>query len=388
MARRLLGDITASRKGIIMFDIYSPDPLRTKVETQSSGKRTILYSAKGQPNYMYVVPRFYLNEVSDNLGDTIHPAFIVNEEIKDAFFYACYPASIHQDELLSLPDQKPASLLDLPTFQRRSQQTGKGFHLSTHAEWAALMLWCRHHKMTEDGNTDYGRSFLHPHQEAIRVDNKPAGDTDFTTGDPTTLTAPKWVNWYHDNSEFGISDLCGNLWEWQSGMQLDAGEIQIIKNNNAVFCGNSAINEQWHSVDLLTGNTLPIKNENSAKYDSPSAYCDGNAGLPILTTSIKHYNGDPKDNSYPVGLMDGEFNAMLLQDNCSVANIFKILGLYPAISQQDNDQVYLRNYGKRALMRGGAWYSQQCAGMRTLCLSHAANHRSTSVGGRIAWIEL
>lgn len=28
------------------------------------------------------------------------------------------------------------------------------------------------------------------------------------------------------------------------------------------------------------------------------------------------------------------------------------------------------------------------AGMRTLCLSHNARHRSTSVGGRLAWIDI
>lgn len=39
-------------------------------------------------------------------------------------------------------------------------------------------------------------------------------------------------------------------------------------------------------------------------------------------------------------------------------------------------------------MRGGAWYSQQVAGMRTLCLSYHAQYRSTSVGGRRAWIHI
>ncbi|WP_193015362.1 MULTISPECIES: SUMF1/EgtB/PvdO family nonheme iron enzyme [Gammaproteobacteria] len=371
-----------------MFDIYSPDPLRRKVEAQSAGKRTILYSAKGQPNYMYVVPRFRLNEVSDDLGDMLHPAFIVKNSIKDAFFYACYPASLHQSELLSLPNQKPATLLDLSSFQQYAQHTGNGFHLSTNAEWAALMLWCRHHNMIEDGNTDYGRSFLHPEQCVDRVDGKEAGDTDFTTGDPTTITGPQWENWYHDNSEFGISDLCGNLWEWQSGMQLNAGEIQIIKDNDAVFCGDPSITEQWHAIALATGKLLPINHAKSAKYDAPTANNDGNAGTPILSTSIKHYNGTPTDNGYPAGLMDGDFNAITVDENSQVPMLFKALGLYPAINQHDNNQVYLRNYGERALMRGGAWYSQHVAGMRTLCLSHHQHHRSTSVGGRLAWIDL
>lgn len=222
----------------------------------------------------------------------------------------------------------------------------------------------------------------------MRVDGKEAGDTDFTTGDPTTITGPQWSNWYHDNSLYGISDLCGNLWEWQSGMQLNAGEIQVIKDNDAIFCGDPSVIEQWYSIDLSTGKLLPINSLYSAKYDAPIPYCDGNAGSPILSTSIKHYNGEPMDNDYPAGIMDSDFNSMTSENNIEVATRLKALGLYPALNQQDDDQVYLRNYGQRALMRGGAWYSQQGAGMRTLCLSHTQHHCSTSVGGRLAWIDI
>ncbi|MEX6209140.1 hypothetical protein AB6G58_01800 [Providencia huaxiensis] len=57
-----------------MTMIYSPDPLRQQVEKQSNGQRTIIYSPKGQPNYVFIVPRFNLEDIDKRLGNgsTLH----------------------------------------------------------------------------------------------------------------------------------------------------------------------------------------------------------------------------------------------------------------------------------------------------------------------------
>lgn len=111
-----------------MTMIFSPDALRIKTEKESQGRRTVIYSAKGQPNFMYQICR------DDLLAP--HPAFCVNGQIIDAFFYACYPGSLHDGELISQPGKAPACHLNLPEFRRLAQQTGPGFHLSSNAEWA------------------------------------------------------------------------------------------------------------------------------------------------------------------------------------------------------------------------------------------------------------
>ncbi|MCU6272832.1 hypothetical protein KWI08_02735 [Morganella morganii] len=77
---------------ILMTTIFSPDALRVKTEKESQGRRTVIYSAKGQPNFMYQICR-------DDLP-ALHPAFRVNGRIIDAFFYASYPGSLHDDELI------------------------------------------------------------------------------------------------------------------------------------------------------------------------------------------------------------------------------------------------------------------------------------------------
>lgn len=110
----------------------------------------------------------------------------------------------------------------------------------------------------------------------------------------------------------------------------------------------------------------------TAKYDSPSACLTGNGGTPLLSENITHYNGDPADNSYPPGLLDGPFFSMKTAANLPVPHLLQQNRLAPYGEKPQTDQIYLRNYGERALMRGGAWYSQEFAGQCFLSESHRA----------------
>ncbi|HBK4766845.1 TPA: hypothetical protein LLS86_000333 [Serratia liquefaciens] len=362
--------------------IIIKDALRSRIESESQGRRTVLYTASGQPNYMYVMPRFTLDEVASGLGQAVHPAFVVNGKEKSEFFYGCYPGSLHHGELLSLPDEEPASWLDLAAFRQAAARNGAGWHLGTNAEWAALMFWCRHHQWLEQGNTDYGRSVQNHDQIGRRLDGAPAGEQQ---GQPTTLSASGPAAWYHDGSVNGIGDLCGNLWEWQLGLRLIAGEIQILPDNDAAMPWSDETEARWRAIDLDTGLLLPPGAENSAKFDASTPKRDGNAGVPVINARIRNFNGDPQDNGYPPGLMDAAFDQIERKGGAAAPNLLKILGIIPHHRSEDGDQVYLRNYGERILMRGGAWYSNTAAGMRTLCLSHGPKHASATVGARPVW---
>lgn len=362
-----------------MVTIIQKDALRARIEAASEGRRTVLYTASGQPSYMYMIPAFTMNQVATDLGHELHPAFRCREKTINAFFYGCYPGSLHNGELLSLPDQQPATGYDLASFRQFARRNGQGWHISTNAEWSALMFLCRQQNMAEAGNTDYGAYHASSQQYGQRI----AGNIGEQQGDPVTLTASGPAAWYHDGTRNGIGDLCGNVWEWQEGARLQRGEIQIIRDNNAAFQPDDM---DWEAIDLLSGALIPSGSSQSAKYDSPLAHRLGNAGTPIISANIRHFNGDPQDNNNPPGLLDGPFNDIRCETGLSTPALLQILGFSPWHQQQDNDQVYLRNYGERALLRGGAWYSRELAGMRTLCLSHTASHKSATVGARPVFI--
>ncbi|OHT24792.1 hypothetical protein A3Q29_03585 [Providencia stuartii] len=362
--------------------IYSPDPLRQQVEKQSNGQRTIIYSPKGQPNYVFIVPRFNLETIDKNLGSGIHPAFIVNNKAIDAFFYSCYSASLRDGELVSQPNQIPACNLDLLQFQSLAKKSGQGCHISTNAQWCALTALVNQNNYIVQGNTDYGRNYLNIDESRSRIDGLAIGSSE---GTPTTRTETQWKSWHHNHQLTGISDLVGNLWEWQTGVRLHAGEIQVIPNNDAAILSGDSILD-WCAIDMNTGKYITINSPNSAKYDSPIAKLDGNAGSPVISQNILNFNGDPTDSSYPAGLLDSPFRLVDTANQEHIPSLLKVLGLAPYQNKQVDDQIYLRNYGERALMRGGAWYSQASAGIDALCLSHTAKHRSMTVGARTAWL--
>ncbi|WJV63935.1 hypothetical protein PCO86_08090 [Pectobacteriaceae bacterium CE70] len=361
--------------------IINKDALRAKVEAESQGRRTVLYTVCGQPSYMYVMPSFTMKEVATGLGDKLHPAFTVHGRGITEFFYGCYPGSIHQGELLSLPNQEPASGLNLPAFREKVMRNGPGWHLGTNAEWSALMFWCRHHQFAEDGNTHYGRS----HRAVADSGRRVEGEVGSTDGNPTTLTASGPAGWYHAGSPDGIGDLCGNLWEWQEGARLHQGEIQVIRDNDAA--AGDVEQTVWWAVDINSGALVTPGSFNSAKFESPDNSRMGNAGTPVLSSRILNFNGEPRDSSNTSGLMDGAFNDIQMQNHLAAPQILQTLGIAPWHQQADGDQVYLRNYGERALLRGGAWYSGEYAGLRTLCLSHTADHASSTVGARPAFYQ-
>lgn len=261
---------------------------------------------------------------------------------------------------------------------------GPGWHLSTNAERAALMWWRRQHGYTEDGNTDSGRSILDPAACGVRVDQARAGDPQ---GDPTTLTGSGPDSWRLDHSPWGIADLCGNLWEWQAGLRLVDGEIHIIMDNDASHADLSAQSPDWMALNLMDGSLLPTGHTQSAKFDAKQEGTEGNAGAPVLRRRVLHRNGPRADNGNHPGLLDAPFASIEYGVPGEPPPLLKALGLMPAQASQEGAQVYLRNYGERIFMAGGAWYSGHDAGLDALCLSHTRTHASSTVGARPAFIS-
>ncbi|EGV31424.1 hypothetical protein ThidrDRAFT_2046 [Thiorhodococcus drewsii AZ1] len=367
-----------------MVMIIVRNALRDQIERASEGRQTVLYTAKGQPSYMNVVP-LMTNDSLGIGGFDPHCAFIVSGRVCKEFFYGSYPGVIRAGELLSLPGVAPGVAMNFEYANHAARSCGPGWHLSTNAERAALMLWCRRQGFLVQGNTDAGRSIGMASEHGCRVDGGQLGDAQ---GDPATLTGSGPLSWRHDHTRWGIADLCGNLWEWQAGLRLVDGEIQIIRDNDAVHADLSRTSAAWTALRLTDGEDVASCSQGSAKFDAPVHCIEGNAGTPILRTRILHHSGPIADDTNHPGLMDAPFRCIRPEPGISIPARLHALGLMAITTQDGSAQVYLRNYGERIFMSGGAWYSGHNAGLDALCLSHPRTHASSTVGARPSCISL
>lgn len=364
--------------------ISVPDALRAAVEAATGGRQTVLYTAKGQPSYMTVIPKFNLEDVaaSDSLGTGVHPAFIVNGIAKSEFFYGTFPGVIRNGELLSLPGVNPGRNVSFDTCNSNARANGAGWHMSTNAEWAALMLWCTKNGFTPRGNTNWGRSDAATYETARRIDGGAPG----STGDGATMTGSGPSSWRHDGTPLGIADLVGNVNEWQGGLRLFNGEIQIIPNNDAAIADLSAGSSAWKAISLSDGSLVDPGTAGSAKFDSLIATTTGNGGAPVLSPTIANRNGTADSNNMTDGWTTGDFNAVTLASGVTVPAILRALGLIRHADIADGDDIDLRNYGERMPMRGGYWGSAANAGLRYLNMSYPRSGLASNFGARPAFV--
>lgn len=368
-----------------MPTIFIKDDLRAAVEAASGGQQTVLYTAKGQPSYMNVVPRFNLEDVGANLGSGVHPAFVVDGVEKTEFFYGSYAGIIKNGELLSLPNVVTYRGVGFDTVNSAARACGAGWHVSTNAEWAALMLWCSKNGFTPRGNTGWGRSHESTFETGRRADGKAPGDF---SSEGLVLNGSGPASWRHNNTSNGISDLVGNTWEWQSGARIVDGEIQVLPNNNAASATAdlSSASTAWRAIRLSDGALVAPGTAGTAKLDSPTATTTGDGGLPKIVTAITNFNGPAGSSEQGAGQASGIFNSMTPDAGVTIPAILRALGLFPHVDTTDGDLIYVRNYGERNMYRGGWWANGVPSGMRSLAFFGPRTYANANLGARPAFV--
>lgn len=352
--------------------ISVPDTLRRSVEAASGGRNTILYTSKGQPCYMSVIARTDLAAANAALGITDHPAFVVNGVTKSELLVGQYLGSSSNGEMLSLPGVNPLNSITFDAASALARANGAGWHMMSNAEWAAVALACYYAGFQPRGNSNYGRSSDVTSERGV---DAATGRLAAASGTATTrtLTGSGPTSWRHDNSAFGIADLCGNVAEWQTGLRVLNGEIQILPNNDAALATAdfSSGSTQWKAIDGATGALVAPGSAGTVKFAAANS---GTADFTLYRASGGSFEG--MVNSTGANPVSAE-----------AIKLLKSLCLFPVVSSGLGGDGFYLNAGIEALpYRGGHWSYSAIAGVFSLDCDDPRSNSYAALGARPAFV--
>ena len=346
------------------------DQMAAAVSELSGGKNVVLLDDIGMPSIYVRIPKGKNSELVSGLSDNVHYAFNVDSVEKTAFYYSKYQNIIVNERAYSLGHRDPANSINWDAARKACENKGAGFHLATMAEWAYIALWCRKNGTMPHGNNNYGKdsAYTHEHGEESSKDSGKTGRC-FTGSGPVT--------WNHNHHGDGICDLNGNVWEWNAGMRLVDGEIQIIPYNNAAMgskCDMSASSTLWKAIKA-DGSLVEPGTAGTLKWDLVS-------GKIQLTSGAITYKTDSG--------VGGQYKDMTLASGLTAPEIAKMLLLYPDEPNGDyaGDYHWFNPVGERLPVCGGSWTNGATAGVFHLDLANPRSHAGWTFGFRSAFVDL
>jgi hypothetical protein len=280
------------------------------------------------------------------------------------------------DRAYSLPYKDPKTSLTFDQAKLYSENKGAGWHLMTNAEWAGVALWCKQNGFMPRGNNNYGSDYSAPHEKGVETYG---GGDPYKTYRVATGSGP--ASWAHDNTNEGIFDLNGNVYEWVGGLRLNNGEIQIIPNNNAAnIVDQTAASALWKAI-LPDGSLVAPGTAGTLKFDYTAAPTAGTGNFQISDT-IDY----PQADDTPYGAKT--FETLTAKAGVDIPEVLKALGMFPLDASHGGDSIYFRNNGERLPLRGGSWYNTSNAGVFNVHLLNVRSHSTTSLGFRSAFVNL
>lgn len=335
------------------------------------------------PSVLVYIPKFKNSDVLTGGNDSTHPAFIVNGVEIPGFYYGKYQAKVYNSVAYSLPGEDPTASINFDTARARCEAKGAGWHLSTNAEWAAIALWCKKNGFLPYGNNNYGKDSRESNYKAV-----PSYYESNKIARVATGTGP--ISWSHDKTMAGIWDLNGNVWEWQGGIRLVWGELQILANNDAADPDNpqNATSTCWKAINAADG----------ALVDPESKTTDSSAHVSGKTVKLDYVNNKWTYSTSITNAKDEIRSCAFYQvtADSSIGDAAKVmlraLALLPdsdvTTDVYEGDYMWWNNgVAERCVSRGGYWNDGAGAGVFCLYGRNSRGAANAPLGFRAACVR-
>lgn len=365
--------------------LQSKLPAKTIIEQLTGGTNTLLYDNAELPSVMVKVPCFSLDQVIPMAKKHVHPMFLTPNGPAEYIWISKYQNITDKGRAYSLPNQCPRNFISYKEALEYCQAKGPGWHLMTNYQWAGIALLCQSHGIIPRGNNYKGSDFFHPEDTCRLI---PAL-MDKTGGPALTGSGP--AAWSHNHTVNGIFDCNGNVAEWVSGLRmLDGKLLWLIPEYSADPNAQKQDSSFWRAI-LPDGRFVPTDTPGTLHFDytCPPPPAGGTSSF-ALTRSRSYpqyqyekpvldmdttYGHTPFSNfSSATGLSAQAL--LFLQSSC----------VFPLEDSCVPGDLYFRNHGEMAALRGGHWYHGKSAGMFWLNLAHKPEYIAKRIGFRCAWI--
>lgn len=324
------------------------DPYRAAVEAASGGRNTVIYDDKGFPSVLVCMPKFNIEDVTSDTsaGTGTHPAFIFHGKELPEIWVGKYISKVVDGRACSLAGEDPTAYITHTKSVDYCRAKGKGWHLMSRAEWAAIALQCNKAGFEPRGNNNTGKDIHAAYEHGVMG------------GEGRTLTGSGPASWAHDGTPAGIMDMNGNIWEWQTGMKTIKGRIYVT-GDDGIAMNNFDVAD---SDGSMTG---------------------------FIDTKMCYNGGVITADATATSNSDKTFATVSLASGVTAPASLRTFGLLKTADMTNTEDWFWCNKDIEALpLAGGAWGSQAGAGVWDLLLSSVRSYSDGDVGCRVAYAAI